>query len=261
MSIRITASLLIAVALLTFACQSPQNDGSSRGGSQPSSPPSDSTAQSDPEVVRAPVVQTREALDAMSLPEALELLTQGNARFVAGNSRIRNLPAKVAATAGGQFPFAVILSCLDSRQPVEMIFDQGIGDVFNARVAGNILNSDILGSMEFACKVSGAKLIVVLGHSNCGAIKGAIDKVQLGNLTGLLTRIQPAIAAAPIELRPRDSNNAEFVQRVAEANVRVVMQQIRDHSPVLCEMLDNQQIRLVGGMYDLSTGRVQFYAD
>ena len=151
-------------------------------------------------------------------------------------------PAKVRATASGQYPFAVILSCLDSRQPIEIVFDQGIGDVFSARVAGNVLNDDILGSMEFACKVSGAKLIAVVGHSNCGAIKGAVDDVQLGSLTGLLARIKPAIARVPHDSQPRTSKNYEFVQRVAEANVRLVTQQIREQSPILREMLDAGEI-------------------
>jgi carbonic anhydrase len=204
-------------------------------------------------------VQTKESQQAMTPAEALERLRAGNARFVAGQRQARDLPAKVRATAAGQYPFAVVLSCLDSRQPVELIFDQGIGDVFNARVAGNVLNDDILGSLEFACKVSGAKLIVVLGHSNCGAVKGAIDNVELGHLTELLHRIEPAVAAVPPDVRPRDSKNAEFVDDVAEANVKIVMQQIRERSPILREMIDQGQIGLAGGMYELTTGRVHFY--
>src|SRR5208283_3643592 len=164
---------------------------------------------------------------------ALAELRAGNARFVAGQSQVRNLPAKVKATASGQYPFAVILSCLDSRQPDELVFDQGIGDVFCARVAGNVLDDDLLGSMEFACKVSGAKLIAVIGHSNCGAIKGAVDQVELGNLTGLLARIKPAIDSVPDDGQPRTSKNLKFVDQVAEANVRLVMTQIRDRSPIL----------------------------
>ena len=144
-------------------------------------------------------VQTKESQAAMTPAQALQQLRDGNARFVAGKPIARNLPAEVKATASGQYPFAVVLSCLDSRQPVEMVFDQGIGDLFSARVAGNVLNDDILGSMEFACKASGAKLIAVVGHSNCGAIKGAIDDVELGNLTGLLTKIKPAMDAVPAD--------------------------------------------------------------
>jgi len=140
-----------------------------------------------------------------------------------------------------------------------MVLDQGIGDMFSARVAGNVLDDEILGSMEFACKVSGAKLIAVIGHSNCGAIKGALDNVELGNLTGLLAHIKPAIDQIPADIQPRNSKNHELVDKVAEANVRLVMKQIRERSPVLREMLDKGQIELVGGMYDLSTGEVHFY--
>jgi carbonic anhydrase len=206
-------------------------------------------------------VQTKESQQAMTPQQALEKLRAGNARFVAGQPQARNLPAKVRATSAGQFPFAVVLSCLDSRQPVELLFDQGIGDVFNARVAGNVLNDDILGSLEFACKVSGSKLIVVLGHSNCGAVKGAIDNVELGHLTGLLDRIKPAAGAVPASVQPRDSKNAEFVEDVAEANVQLVMKQIRERSPVLRELIDQRQIEIVGGMYDLGSGQVHFYSN
>lgn len=190
---------------------------------------------------------------------ALAELKDGNARFVSGHPLARNPQADVKATAHGQYPIAVVLSCIDSRQPIEMVLDQGIGDIFSARIAGNVLNDDILGSMEFACKVSGAKLIAVIGHSNCGAIKGAVDDAQLGHLTGLLAKIKPAIDAVPDDGTPRTSKNHEFVDKVAEANVRLVMQEIRDRSPVLREMIDNGQVGLVGGMYDLSTGEVHFY--
>jgi carbonic anhydrase len=206
-----------------------------------------------------PPARTKERQAALSPEDALAKLRAGNARFVAGHSQVRNLPEKVRATAPAQYPFAVILSCLDSRQPIEIVFDQGPGDVFSARVAGNVLNPDILGSMEFACKVSGAKLIAVVGHSNCGAIKGAVDDVQLGSLTGLLARIKPAIAGVPENGQPRTSRNDEFVQKVAEANVRLVKQQIREQSPILREMLDAGTIGLAGGMYDLSTGEVHFF--
>jgi carbonic anhydrase len=206
-----------------------------------------------------PPARTKEEQAAMTPEQALAELEAGNDRFIAGRSQIRDLPAKARATASGQYPFAVILSCLDSRQPIEIIFDQGIGDVFSARVAGNVLNDDILGSMEFACKVSGAKLIAVIGHSNCGAIKGAIDSVQLGHLTGLLDKIKPAIDAVPDNGQPRDSKNPEFVDKVAEANVRLVMRQIREHSPILRQMLDERKIGMVGGMYDISTGKVRFF--
>ncbi len=179
--------------------------------------------------------------------------------FVAGNPLHRDYPAQVKATASGQYPFAVVLSCLDSRQPIEIVLDQGVGDIFSARVAGNVLNDDILGSMEFACKASGSKLIAVIGHSNCGAIKGAVDDVQLGNLTGLLTKIKPAIDAVAADVQPRTTKNHAFVDQVSEENVKLVMKEIRERSPILREMLDKGEIQLVGGMYDLETGKVQFY--
>ena len=204
-----------------------------------------------------PLTQAEQA--ALTPAQALDRLRDGNARFVAGTPLVRHLPDEVLATAHGQYPFAVILSCLDSRQSADTVFDQGIGDLFSARVAGNVLNDDILGSLEFACKVAGAKLIAVVGHSNCGAIKGAVDDVQLGNLTGLLAKIKPAIDAVPDDGKPRTSKNYAFVDQVSAANVRLVVQQIRDRSPVLREMLDQGQIALVGGMYDLETGKVQFF--
>lgn len=204
-------------------------------------------------------VQTKESQAAMTPQQALAELKAGNARFAAGKPLHRDFPAQVKATASSQYPFAVVLSCLDSRQPIEIVFDQGIGDIFSARVAGNVLDNDILGSMEFACKVSGAKLIAVVGHSNCGAIKGAVDDVELGDLTGLLAKIKPAMDAVPATIQPRNSKNPDYVNAVAEANVRLVMKEIRERSLILREMLDSGQIELVGGMYDLSTGRVRFF--
>jgi carbonic anhydrase len=204
-------------------------------------------------------VQTKASQTAMTPPQALTELRDGNARFVAGKPLLRNFQAEVKATASGQYPFAVVLSCLDSRQPIEIVLDQGVGDIFSARVAGNVLDDDILGSMEFACKVSGAKLIAVIGHSNCGAIKGAVDDVELGNLTGLLAKIKPAIDAVPAGVQPRTTKNYTFINDVSKANVKLVMKEIRERSPILSEMLDKGEIELVGGMYDLTTGKVQFY--
>jgi carbonic anhydrase len=206
-------------------------------------------------------VQTKASQAAMTPDQALAELKTGNARFVAGTSLHRDFPAQVAATASGQYPFAVVLSCLDSRQPIEIVLDQGIGDIFSARVAGNVLNDDILGSMEFACKVSGAKLIAVIGHSNCGAIKGAVDDVELGSLTGLLAKIKPAMDAVPADVQPRTTKNYDFVNDVAEENVKLVMKEIPERSPVLREMLDKSEIKIVGGMYDLATGKVEFYGN
>jgi carbonic anhydrase len=202
---------------------------------------------------------TKETQAAMTPDSALAELKAGNARFVAGQQAQRDHRADVKATAPGQYPFAVILSCLDSRVPIEIVLDQGIGDIFSARVAGNVLDDDIVGSMEFGCKASGAKLIAVIGHSNCGAIKGAVDDLKLGKLSDLLSKIKPAVAKVPADVSPRTSKNLEFVDKVGEANVRLVMKQIRERSPILREMIDQNQIGLVGGMYDVSTGEVHFF--
>ncbi len=204
-------------------------------------------------------VQTKESQAAMTPAAALTLLKDGNARFVAGTRKPRDLNAKVVATAAGQYPFGAIVSCMDSRAPVEILFDQGVGDVFSLRIAGNVIDSDFLGSLEYAVKVAGSKLIIVLGHSSCGAVKGAIDGVRLGNLTGLLAKIEPAIqAAGPPKGTSKDK---AFVDRVTEQNVRLGMKEIRDKSPILREMLDARQVGLAGGIYDVETGRVTFFAD
>jgi carbonic anhydrase len=235
---------LAAAVMVLAGCQSSHPDA----GAMPAN-----------SVVSVTTVQTKASQAAMTPQQALAELEAGNARFVAGRPMMRNYPWQVQATAAGQYPFAVVLSCLDSRQPIEIVLDQGIGDIFSARVAGNVLDDDILGSMEFACKVSGAKLIAVIGHSNCGAIKGAVDNVELGNLTDLLVKIKPAIDQVPFDHEPRTSKNHVFVDKVCGANVRLVLRQIRERSPVLREMLDQGKIGLVGGLYDLSTGEIHFY--
>jgi carbonic anhydrase len=186
---------------------------------------------------------------------ALERLRAGNARFAANRLETRDWPAKVAATASGQSPFAAVLACMDSRAPIEIVFDQGVGDVFGVRVAGNVVNDDELGSLEYAAKV-GVKVILVLGHTDCGAVKGAIDGVELGNLTGLLSKIHPAVLAAGC----RDGKSAQCVTTVAEKNVVQSMKEIRARSPYLAGYLDQGKIELVGGMYDVATGRVTFMA-
>jgi carbonic anhydrase len=203
------------------------------------------------------VVQTKESQGAMTPTKALDALKAGNKRFRAGTSVQKNLPAKVKASAAGQYPFAVVLSCMDSRVPVEPIFDQSIGDLFSIRVAGNVVNVDNLGSLEYAAKVIGVKTIVVLGHTSCGAIKGAIDNVKLGNLTELVAKIQPAITASGAGT----SKDYAYVDKVGEANVRLAMKEIRANSPVLKEMLDSGAVGMVGAMYDLGTGAVTFFAD
>jgi carbonic anhydrase len=197
--------------------------------------------------------------DAVTPQQILERFKQGNARFVSGKSTQRDYLKQVKATAAGQFPLASVVSCIDSRAPAEIVFDQGIGDLFNARVAGNIVNEDILGSLEFASKLAGSKLIVVLGHSSCGAIKGACDDAKLGNLTGLLGKIKPAMSKVPNDGKDRSSKNYPFVEKVAEENVRLTVAAIRAKSPVLKEMEDKGEIKIVGAMYDVATGKVAWY--
>jgi carbonic anhydrase len=199
--------------------------------------------------------QTRESQASITPQDALRRLRDGNERFVAGQPAERSLHDQVQATSKGQFPFAMVLGCIDSRVPVETIFDQGIGDIFTARVAGNVANADMLGSMEFACKLAGSKAIVVLGHTSCGAVKGAIGNAQLGNLTELVSKIAPAVAT----VRSQGAAEDEAVtDRVAETNVRIVLESIRERSPVLAEMERNGEIALAGAMYDVSTGEVRF---
>ena len=203
-------------------------------------------------------VQTKESQTAMTPAQALERLKEGNRRFVSGQRKTRDLNAKVLATAAGQFPFAAVVSCMDSRAPIEIVLDQGIGDMFSLRTAGNVVDEDVLGGLEYAAKVTGAKLLVVLGHTHCGAVKGAVDDVHLGNLTQLLAKIRPAIAlAAPGSF----SSDKPFMKRVEEQNVRLGMKQIREHSTVLREMLDAGTIGLAGGIYDIDTGKIVFLAD
>jgi carbonic anhydrase len=202
--------------------------------------------------------QTKETQAQLTPARAKEILVEGNKRFVNNLKANRNLLQQVNETSTGQFPFAIILSCIDSRTSAELIFDQGLGDIFSARIAGNIVNEDILGSMEFACKVAGSKLVVVLGHTNCGAIKGACDHVELGNLTGLVKKIAPSVDAVEYE-GDRSSKNSEFVEQVAELNVHRMIDEIQDKSPILAEMIENGEIGITGGMYDVETGAVTFY--
>lgn len=190
---------------------------------------------------------------------ALQKLKEGNVRFVEGKSTHKDYQAQVQETSKDQYPFAIILSCIDSRSPSEIIFDVGIGDIFNVRIAGNIVDEDVLGSMEFACKVTGSKLILVMGHTNCGAVKGACDDVKLGNLTSLLAKIMPAVSAVSVDEGKGNSDNDDFVEKVSKENVMLALKYIRQNSPILKEMLDNGEIMLVGSMYDVATGKVTFY--
>ena len=194
--------------------------------------------------------------------QAVQLLRDGNKRFVENTKINRNLMEQVNQTSDGQYPFATILSCIDSRVSAELIFDQGIGDIFSIRIAGNIVNKDILGSMEFASKVAGTKAIVVLGHTNCGAVKGACDGVELGNLTHLLDKITPAMDLIddPKEKSLRNSKNIDYVDAVANANVDRTVEMIRKNSPILAEMEQAGAIKIVSGMYDIQTGVVTFHA-
>jgi carbonic anhydrase len=197
--------------------------------------------------------------DKMTPDQILALMKKGNARFSKGQRQDHNYLAQQKARASGQFPAAVLLSCIDSRAPAETIMDLRIGDVFNSRIAGNVANPDILGSMEFACKVAGAKVVLVMGHTACGAIKGAIDDVDLGNLTGLLAKIKPAVAAATYA-GERTSRNYMFVDAVARKNVEMTMDAIRSGSPVLKEMESGGAIKIAGAMYNLQTGVIDFFA-
>ena len=205
--------------------------------------------------------QTQETQAQMTPSSSLEELKKGNQRFVGKTPLNRDLMQQISETSTGQYPFATVLSCIDSRVSSELIFDQGIGDIFSVRIAGNFVNEDILGSMEFACKLAGTKLIVVLGHTACGAVKGACDHARLGNLTALINKIEPAVAAVqePQYETLRNSSNIDFVNTVAEKNVEMTIAEIRSSSPVLAEMEQKGEINIVGGMYDISTGLVHFH--
>lgn len=204
---------------------------------------------------------TRETQATMTPQKALQFLKEGNLRFQNNLKANRNLLEQVNDTSDGQFPFATILSCIDSRVSAELVFDQGLGDIFSVRIAGNFVNEDILGSMEFACKLAGTKLIVVLGHTACGAVKGACDDAKMGNLTKLLEKIKPAVNAVtePKDASLRNSSNASFVDSVADKNVLLTIDRIHAESPILTEMEKNNEILIVGAMYDINTGEVTFH--
>ncbi|MBS2097148.1 carbonic anhydrase family protein [Carboxylicivirga linearis] len=205
------------------------------------------------------MTQTKNSQSQISSAEALKMLIDGNRRFVESNVLNRDFIQQINETSDAQYPFAAIVSCIDSRIPTEIVFDQGIGDVFNVRIAGNIVNEDILGSLEFACKISGSKLIVVMGHTNCGAIKGACDDAQLGNLSVLLKKIKPAVDSIHTNFGvDRSSENLTFVNKVAEKNVEITIQKLLDDSKVLKELYESGEIDIVGAMYDVNTGKVKF---
>jgi carbonic anhydrase len=200
---------------------------------------------------------TKEQRDSMTPSQIIDELKKGNERFRSGKMTSRDYLAEKRASASGQYPAAVVLGCLDSRVPAEIIFDTGIGDAFVGRVAGNVVNDDMLGSMEFACGVSGAKVVLVLGHTSCGAVKGAIDDVVLGNLTGLLARIKPAIPATKFD-GEKSSKNAPYVDAVARTNVVLGLEEIRRRSPILKDLETKGNIKITGAMYNLSNGMVDF---
>ena len=201
---------------------------------------------------------TKETQGTMTPEKALMFLKEGNQRFQNNLKANRNLLQQVNETSEGQFPFAIILSCIDSRVSSELVFDQGLGDIFSVRIAGNFVNEDILGSMEFACKIAGSKLIIVLGHTKCGAIKGACDDAKLGNLTTLISKIKPAVEAVIEPSKNRNSSNSEFVEKVSQKNVEMTVANIFNQSSVLKEMYDNGEIDIAGAMYSVETGEVIF---
>jgi len=202
--------------------------------------------------------QTKQTHEELTPETALEYLKEGNERFINSIKAHRNLLEQVNETSSEQFPFATILSCIDSRTSAELIFDQGLGDIFSIRIAGNILNEDILGSMEFACKIAGSKLIVILGHTNCGAIIGACDNISIGHFTSLLNKIRPAIDMESKTINDRTGKNLEFVNNVTLNNVKLIVDEIRNRSDILLEMENEKKIKIIGGLYDVETGKVSF---
>lgn len=223
----------------------------------------DSSAESVKAEAHAKQGKAVPALDAKAqsalTPDAvLTMLQQGNARFLAGQSLHRNYMEQVAATSAGQYPAAVVLSCIDSRAPAELLFDQGVGDIFNIRVAGNFINPDNLGSMEFATKVAGAKLVVVMGHTACGAVKGSCDNVQLGHVSSLVNTIQPSVQAVTPEGQTCSSKDEQLVDKIATHNVQRTISEIRERSSIIAELENSGAIKIVGAMYDVATGQVQF---
>ncbi len=211
------------------------------------------------EIIDNSITQSNITQARLSTSDCIQMLMLGNQRFVENKTINRDLHAQVKNTSTGQYPYAAIVSCIDSRIPTEVIFDQGIGDIFNARVAGNFVNVDILGSLEFACKLAGSKLIVIMGHTSCGAVKGACDHAQLGNLTAMLAHITPSVNAVQTpEDQERSSQNIDFVNKVAVENVKRTIQNVKGQSEVLNEMFKAKDIDIVGAMYDVKTGMVSF---
>jgi len=203
--------------------------------------------------------QTKNIQDNLTPKDAHEILVEGNKRFAENLKAQRNLQDQVFETSKGQYPFAVILSCIDSRVPAELVFDQGIGDIFSVRVAGNIVNEDVLGSMEYACKVAGSKVVVVMGHSKCGAVTAACNNVELGNITPLLNKIKPAVNAVKVNSENSGEMSSKAIEEVAVLNVELSIDRIRKESPILAEMEKKSDIEIVGATYNVSTGKVEFF--
>ncbi|MGK7369941.1 MAG: carbonic anhydrase family protein [Candidatus Halalkalibacterium sp. M3_1C_030] len=206
-----------------------------------------------------PQVFTQEMQAEITPDEALDKLKAGNERFVSGNLKYKDYRKQFEETAEGQYPHSTVFACIDSRSAAEQFLDVGIGEIFKVRIAGNTVSEDVLGSMEFATQVAGSKVLAVIGHTNCGAVKGAIDNAELGHLTGLVNKIKPAIEEVPDSVQPRTSSNKEFVNAVTKNHIQNVLDEIQNRSEVIRKQVESGSIKLVGGMYDLSTGEVTFY--
>ncbi len=248
MTRQINCLALISVATFLFACNQETKQTETTASSIIKEAPQ--------QVIKH--VMTKEEQTKLIPDEVLQDFKDGNKRFQTGTTTIRDHSEQARKSAPGQFPKAMVLSCLDSRVPVEDVFDQGLGDIFVGRVAGNFVNEDLLGSMEFACKVAGAKLILVMGHQHCGAVKGAIDDVKLGNITAMLAKIKPAVALSQDFAGEKISSNDDFVKHVCENNVRLALKYIREKSPILKEMEDKGEVKIVGAFYRLTDGTLEF---
>lgn len=242
----VNALVALLIVLLFTACEQTQNPTETAPGAV--------VPQTEALVEK---VLTAEEQAALTPDAVIQVFKEGNQRFMNNDLTTRNHSAQVRRSTNAQYPKAIVLSCVDSRVPVEDVFDRGIGDIFVARVAGNFVNEDILGSMEFACKVSGSKLVLVMGHEHCGAIKAAVDEVKLGNITPMLEKIKPAVDKVVYE-GERNSKNEDFVHQVCESNVQHTMETIRERSPILKEMEEKGEIKIVGAVYDMDTGEVVF---
>lgn len=247
MNKKIKSIALLSVATIFFSC----NNGTKSENATVTSTPKEEAKQS------ASHVMTKEEQAKLTPDQVLQDFIDGNKRFQSGNMTERDHREQARKSAPGQYPKAVVLSCVDSRVPVEDVFDQGLGDVFVGRVAGNFVNEDLLGSMEFACKVAGAKLVLVMGHQHCGAVKGAIDDVKLGNITAMLSKIKPAVAMSQDFAGEKISKNDEFVKHVCKNNVKLALKNIREKSPILKEMEAKGEIKIVGAFYNLTDGKLE----